>query len=58
MTMISARHTQTITASVDLTASVDAARATDGSIELTGAELDERNIRVPWNHIENKLEDW
>jgi hypothetical protein len=53
---LGSRHTQAITVTVPLSASVDAERAPDGSVELTEAVLEHRRITVPWYEVERDLD--
>ena len=53
---LGSRHTQWITVSVGLTATITVERAADGSVELVDASLDDRRITISWNDIERALD--
>jgi hypothetical protein len=46
------RHTQWINMTADLTATVRASLAEDGSVELADAQLEQSRISVPWDVVE------
>jgi hypothetical protein len=49
-------HTSWISVTLDLTATVKATLADDGSVELEGVQLDDNHISLPWRNIERIID--